>query len=228
MLTNTQPRFHLFKSTRPAPPPTQNPSLGAPQLSDSPLCGTDPFGPLLAKSAFCKSGITLLNYARALTNAPWDGEQYFTQEKMPSKTRKQHADVSAASLYEVIYWTTKIYKGAFEESPTPFSSKSNVAAVRKICTGLEDVSNDGTWTQYPGILLWVLLTATSAAIYLPQRNFLVMFLTRLGVSATWWGIEDADGSMRKFMLIKLRADKAPSSSGSSFGASSPSEFSFEG
>jgi hypothetical protein len=110
------------------------------------------------------------------------------------------------SLSKIIYHTSTIYASAFSTPPTPFKSVFNSHAVRSICQGLEDTSNDETWTRYPGILLWIALTANAAAADLPQKSFFAMFVFRVGTSAAWWGMEAGGEAVRRFAVVKRRAE----------------------
>ncbi len=121
----------------------------------------------------------------------------FSDEAIPSTT-----------LLKIIHTTGIIYASALTTPPTPFNAACNAAAVRTIAECLEDTTNDSVWTQYPGILLWIVLTAYTAADKLPERSFFATFLSRVGTSAVWWGTDAAGMAIRRFSVVKRVAEGA--------------------
>lgn len=110
------------------------------------------------------------------------------------------------TLTKIIYAASSIYRCAFNNPPTPLSSPTNIDALRTISTCLEDTRNDGTWTECPGILLWVTLTALSAAVNQPESSFIAMFVFRVGTSAAWWGPRQARAAIMTFLKVKKRSE----------------------
>lgn len=111
-----------------------------------------------------------------------------------------------SSLFCMIYYTATIYSGAFSDPRIPFHSPRNTAAVKIICAGLEDASNREVWSRYAAIYLWVALTANAAALKLPELAFITMLIVRCGTSAVFWGEDAANATIRKFILVKTRAE----------------------
>lgn len=89
--------------------------------------------------------------------------------------------------------------------PVPFRSAGNAADVNEIRDALEDTSNDETWTHYPGILFWILLTALAAAND-DRRCYIAMFMFRVGTTAVWWGTEEATAAVMTFLRVKMAAE----------------------
>jgi hypothetical protein len=117
-----------------------------------------------------------------------------------------HAEPPTLSLYRIIQTTASIYTRALSSPPTPFSSSVNKEAVEEICRAIESPANDSTWDEYPGVLVWVLLTGVAAARDLPGHSLLVSFLVRAGLGAGygWW--EELSEGIYAFMKVKRRAE----------------------
>lgn len=202
--TSSEPRLN-FRFPRPIPPPHQNPSIGSPQIPDSPLFGSKPLASVLIHSAFCEESIKVLQVMRDLTDIRQFGSHNSIQGC--SGTRQSAAvHHSSASLLRIVHLTSVIYNRALSEPPTVFSSPANYTAMKQICRELEDTANDETWIRYPGVLLWIILTAVSAATFRVERSFFIMFLLRVGTSAAWWGPEEARVSLLRFLWVKRHAE----------------------
>ncbi|KAL2072913.1 hypothetical protein VTL71DRAFT_10237 [Oculimacula yallundae] len=194
VMTSSQPRFRDQNPQRPAPALVINTSIGKLQIADSPLYGDVPFDQLLEGSSFCTASVKLLQEMRDLT------EGFRGVASVP-------ADISGhGGPFDIINAASNIYRRAFMTPPVPFHSVWNENDVKKICDALEDTSNDDTWTYYPGILLWVLLTALSAAKY-KRRSYIAFFVFRAGTTAIWWGMEEATTSVMTFLRVKLAAER---------------------
>jgi hypothetical protein len=171
-------------------------SINSFQIPDSPLWGSAHFQDILTTSPFDLPSRTILQQMRILTDGQAQQlERYSILEPAPF----------SSSLSKMVYLTSTIYASAFSNNPTPFDSVCNNAAVQELCSGLEDTTNDETWTRYPGILLWIVLTGLAAAANLPQRSYFAMFVFRVGTSAVWWGTEAANAAIRRFIGVKRRA-----------------------
>lgn len=200
-MTSSEPRLH-FQFPQPIPPPHQNPSIGTPQLPDSPLFGSTPLELVLANSAFCEESIKVLQAMRDLSEIRQFG--WHNSVQASSSTPQPHP--SSASLLRIVHLTATIYNRALSELPTTFTSPVNHQAMEQICRELEDEANDDTWIRYPGILLWIVLTAGAAAEFRSERAFFTMFLMRVGTSAVWWGPEEARLSLLRFLWVKRRSE----------------------
>lgn len=201
LLTNTEPRLSFQQQERVLLAPAINQSLGRIQMPDSPLFGTEPFACILAGSAFCNDAIILLQSMQDLTSGKWRGDSpptINTTEPIP-------ADPSN-SLSRMICAASSIYFRAFKDPPVAFASRSHSNALATIAACLEDTRNDATWTEYPGILLWVVLTALAAAVHHPQCSFFAMFVFRVGTSAAWWGPREARAAICTFLQVKKRSE----------------------
>jgi hypothetical protein len=204
IMTSTEPRIN-FQFHRPIPPPFENPSLGSPQIPDSPLYGSEPLSTVLANSNFCEKSIKILQDMRDLTDILQLGSHHSVMgldrphQALPSYPSSQ-------SLLRMVHLTSTIYNRALSQPPTMLSSPENHQAIEQICRDLEDTTNDDTWTRYPGILLWIILTAGSAAAFRAEYSFFIMFLMRVGTSAVWWGPKEARMSLLRFLWVKRRSE----------------------
>jgi hypothetical protein len=120
------------------------------------------------------------------------------------RSPQQHP--SSSSLLKIVYLTSTIYSQALSESPTMFSSLANHPAMEQIYGELADTANDDTWIRFPGVLLWIVLTAGAAAAFSSKQGFFIMFLFRVGTSAVWWGREEARLSLLTFLWAKRRSE----------------------
>jgi hypothetical protein len=201
IMTSSGPRLQ-FRSTHPTPPTYQNQSTGSPQIPDSPLFGSNPLALVLAHSVFCIETMKILQSMRDLTDIRQCGRH--NSSLFPSSTPQLHP--SSASLLRIVYLTATIYNRALSEPPTTFSSPLNHQAMEQICRELENKANDSTWIRFPGIFLWIVLTAGAAAAFRAECGFFTMFLMRVGTSAVWWGPEEARLSLLRFLWVKRRSE----------------------
>jgi len=112
------------------------------------------------------------------------------------------------SFEKIIHHTAFIYSRALSSPRIPFSSPLNQNSAKQIAHCLDDISNDAVWVQYPGILVWILLTAGAAAVHSPERSFFVVFLARVGTSAIanlWQGMSQ---TMMRFLALRKSEQKA--------------------
>lgn len=105
------------------------------------------------------------------------------------------------SLFRIVNAASNIYRRAFQG--IQFASVCNSVDVKEICDGLEDASNDETWTRYPGILLWIVLVGMVADY---QRSFFTMWVFRVGTTAVWWGMDDATTAVMTFLRVKRMSE----------------------
>jgi len=79
--------------------------------------------------------------------------------------------------------------------------------MEELCRNLESPANDEAWYQYPGIFLWVLLTAVAAARGIPEHSFLLSLLTKTGFGAGYGGWKEMCEGWTKFRWVKRRAEE---------------------
>lgn len=205
IMTSGEPRLNFPFHRRPTPPPFENPSLGLPQIPDSPLYGSVPLSVVLANSRFCDQSIKILQDMRDLTDILQFGSHHSSVGfDGPLQTLPTHP--SSPSLLRMVHLTSTIYSRALSNPPTMLSSPINHRAMEQICRDLEDCANDDNWVRYPGVLLWIILTTGAAATFRSERSFFLMFLMRVGTSAVWWGPEEARLSLLRFLWVKRRSE----------------------
>lgn len=215
MLSNNPPRFPILRSIHPILPPTDMLGTSMQRIYDSPLCSSGTLHHALAGSEFCEESIQTLQRMRNLTifitrglNINVDVMNYVPQspEHDGINARSLHAEPATPSLHRIIQTTASIYTQALSSPPIPFASSVNREAAEEICRAIESPANDATWDQYPGILIWVLLTGVAAARDLPGHSLLVSFLVRVGLGAGygWW--EELSEGMVTFMKVKRRTE----------------------
>ena len=200
-MTSDLPRFSPLRMPRPQSPPRARGLASAP-IPDSPLYGTKPLVEVLPGPPFWERTISILQNMRDLTNQQ-------SLEDIISPTREYswlRGTTQPSSVLTMIQYVSSIYQRALCHPPTSFSSPLNHSAVEQICRGLEITENDATWVQYPGILLWIALTAGAAAEYRPERSYFLTFLLRIGTSAAWWGSEEARAAVLRFLWMKRKAE----------------------
>jgi hypothetical protein len=170
-------------------------------LPDSPLYGAKPLTVLLGESQFSKEDIFLLQYTRDLTKGvrPEDSPKL---SPLPNSSRH----TSSSTISQMIYAASTIYSGVFRIPSIPFASPHNTKAVETMSRCLEDTRNDETWTEFPGILLWIILVGLAAAVHQPQCSFFAMFAFRIGTSAAWWGPREAREAIMTFLDIKRKSE----------------------
>ncbi|KUJ10555.1 uncharacterized protein LY89DRAFT_740264 [Mollisia scopiformis] len=201
VLTGNEPKLSFQTQEEVLGAPAINPSIGGLQVADSPLYGTEPLALVLEGSKFCKNAVLLLQHMQDLTKGSG------REEPSPLIPRNEaNSQASTGTLCKIVHATSSIYCRTFNNPPTPFSSPSNADALAIISTCLEDTTNDETWTRYPGILSWIVLTALAASIHQPQCSFFAMFVFRVGTSAAWWGPREARKSIMTFLDVKRRSD----------------------
>lgn len=201
MLTSSEPQLCFRYQEDILLPPAVNSSLGRLQIPDSPLYGNDSFDFILAGSEFCEDAVLLLQFTSDLTKGNW------REDSPPVKlVIEQDWSDPSKTLSKIIYAASSIYRQAFTDPPIPFTSPTNTDALATICSCLEDTRNDETWTEYPGILLWIVLTAMAAAVNQPQCSFFAMFVLRVGTSAAWWGPREARIAIMNFLRVKRRSE----------------------
>jgi hypothetical protein len=198
---DSQEKLPPFQPPRPHPPLVPNPSLSKFQIPDSPLLSRKSFKSILSGSPFCARGRKLLLEMRMLTDPTVYNEEVEGFGEWSSTLSPTYS-----SLSRTIYFTSDIYRRALGSPSIPFTSPLNETAIKEISLGLEDIGNDETWIRYPGILLWILLTASSATVARGPRGFFVMLLFRVGISAVWWGTEEAREALLRFADVKRRAN----------------------
>ena len=197
VVTGSLPRFAGFRPILPQEPPRN--LSGAAPIPDSPVYGQEPFQVVLSGSAFSDQCIQMLQDMRDLTDGQEVNQEEFRQRIHKMET---HPPSPPSSLICIIQQTSIIYQRAFLTPSIPFESPLNHHAVRSIAQCLENTSNDTTWVRFPGILLWIILNAASAALYLPERSFFVMWLIKVGTGAAWWGAEEAKEAVLRFVRVK--------------------------
>ncbi|KAG0649271.1 hypothetical protein D0Z07_4302 [Hyphodiscus hymeniophilus] len=201
VMTSSEPRLH-FQSRSPEPASPDDPSIGSQQVPDSPLWGTTPLSLVLANSPFCGECIKVLQVMRDLVTIRQSGRH--DSLPLPSFGLLRHS--SLPSLLKIILLTAIIFHRAFSEPPVSFAAPVNHDVIEQICRELEDEANDETWVRYPGILLWIVLTAGAAASFREERAFFTMFLMKVGTSAVWWGPDKARLALLRFLWIKRRSE----------------------
>ncbi|KAE9363405.1 hypothetical protein N431DRAFT_357302 [Stipitochalara longipes BDJ] len=194
--TNREPLFPPIQLPAPSTPPHLNESIGSFQIADSPLFGTSSFGDVLATSPFDSQSRQVLQQMRDLTD-----------RLAPCPNSVDESILFTTTVSKIIHNTAIIYSSAFSTPPLPFNSAYNATSVKTIAECLEDTTNDMIWTRYPGVLLWIVLTAYAAAETLPERSFFATFVFRVGTSAAWWGTEAAGLAIRKFIVVKRVAEE---------------------
>jgi len=182
-------------------PPLREPSQESIPKPDSPLYGTTSLDSLLAGSAFSNDAILLLQFMRDLT-------QSTGQENSPlvKAIKGKTSNLPSDPLCKIIHATSAIYCGAFTQPPIPFSSEVNSGPLAVISTCLEDPTNDDIWKEHPGIFLWIVLTAMSAAVNDLKCGFLSLWVLRIGTWAAWWGTREARAAMMTFLRVKRKSE----------------------
>ncbi len=177
---------------------------------ESPLFGVRPFRESLLSSQFSLQSQDLLQEMRDLTI--WALSSTFLhvspeQQRPASPTIEMFTlDGSSTSLSNIIYFTSNIFHRALLPHPIPLYSSVNYKAVEVISSCFENTSNDATWVQYPGILLWVSLTVTFAAQNTKIGSILMKELMAISAGAIWWGTEEAMEAIVRFGIVKRRSE----------------------
>lgn len=218
-ISNTMPRFPILRSPRPLLRPVNIPMRNTGRIYDSPLHSTGTLVDALDDSEFSGESIHTLQRLRNLTIFSSKGlnintgianftpslpdTRYLYKQRMIDDDDTYYP---APSLDRVIELTSSIYLGALSNPPIPFSSHRNWAAAKELCAAIESPVNDATWDEYPGILVWVLLTGAAAAKEFPEHSLLTSLLIRVGLGAGygWW--EELSEMMVTFMKMKRRAE----------------------
>jgi hypothetical protein len=178
-------------------------------LMDSPLYGDEKLSSVLMDSPFTISTILLLEGMQEITRAAENNKNNNGTHSQPldhvlhggSLVRLLSNRPDTPSLEKIIYHTAIIYSGALCSPRIPFSSLLNQNSVEHIAHCLEDTSNDAFWARYPGILVWILLTAVAAAVNSLERSFFVVFLARVGTSAIPNSWQEMSQAMVRFLAL---------------------------
>lgn len=217
-LSNTIPRFSILKSPRPLLRPLNMPGSNTPRIYDSPLYSSGTLIDALDDSDFSTESIQTLQRLRDLTIFASRGLNIHTgvadlTSMAPDDyyLTTQSSDggeivYTAPSLDRVVKLTASIYLGAISNPPIPFASHQNWAAAQELCAAIESPANDATWDQFPGVLVWVLLTVAAAGKGFSGHSLLMSLLIRVGLGSGygWW--EEFSEMMFTFMKIKRKAE----------------------
>lgn len=125
----------------------------------------------------------------------------------PRLLRAEIAESDPYSLLRIIRLAAKIYIGAFQTPPIPFSSTLNKTAVRQLTRALESEVNDATWDHFPGIFSWILLVAAAAfetdGSHFPFMQFLLM---GIGLGSGYGWFREFSLAIHTFRKVKNRAE----------------------
>jgi hypothetical protein len=148
------------------------------------------------------------------SNSPLSPESegnFLTHHQIMQQNHNLHINTNttyptAPSLHQIIQLTSTIYIAALSSPPTPFHAPSNRSTVLQLISAIESPAHDDVWDEFPGIFVWILLTAAAAAWDLQERAMAVSLLTRVGLGAGygWW--ESFSRGVRAFGEVKRRAE----------------------
>lgn len=213
-LGNSRPRFPPFFIPRPHVPLSAIEGLKTGPILDSPIYGTQRIDQVFGGSPFGALGIQLLQKMKDMTAElltdltptqsgmtrgieleSGEHPSVFTFEEYNENLLLPHLLLTplihAARIYfNVLSPVLTSPLASLQQTPyrNPFSSSQNQRSLECLVQSLQFPTHDATFTQYPGILIWILLVGAVAAEGRPERGFLVMFLSRTGVGSEygWW------------------------------------------
>ncbi|RFU25393.1 hypothetical protein B7463_g10945, partial [Scytalidium lignicola] len=202
-MLDTETRFPTPGLGRPLRPP---PRLhGLIQIPDSPLYGHQFLQDILLDSPFCAQSIVLLQQMQDLTRGfLLQGTPSHPIPLLPSEPTASLLQVcnvdQPPSLLNIITLTATLYTQFFSNTTLPVSISTLTTA---LTTCLESTVHDETWMQYPGILLWIVLTGCAATTgEKGERSFFLLWATRIGLSSVWGWWEEMRMSVEGFSRVR--------------------------
>jgi hypothetical protein len=177
------------------------------RVPESPLCSYGKLRDMLHNSEFCEESINILQCMQDLSNFGSIEEYSRTIDSAPRLLRAEIAESDPYSLLRIIRLTAKIYVGAFQTPPIPFSSPWNKIVVRQLSRALESEVNDATWDHFPGIFSWILLTAAAASEADGSRfPFMQFLLIGIGLGSGYGWFKEFSLAIHTFRRVKNRAE----------------------
>jgi hypothetical protein len=178
-------------------------------VAGSPLYCHGAIRNVLQDPAFCEESTAVLQHLQDLTILAVADAESLVMENAATKFLNELRTVQSdpPTLLRMIHLTGIIHSRALRKPLVPFSSDINQDIVTELCRTLESPIHDATFDQYPGILIWILLTTTAALdTSRKEHGFVVSLLTKVGLSAGygWW--EELQFAMRAFLKIKLKTE----------------------
>ncbi|KAL2075314.1 hypothetical protein VTL71DRAFT_257 [Oculimacula yallundae] len=198
-LSNTPPRFDPPNTLSPIPPNILGIRLN--RVSDSPLSKSRRIQTVLRGSPFCSRSIDILQRMQDLTTNP----ESRTCILPPLPLTPDDPN----SLVHTIYLAATMYISLIQppRSPAHTQTQTHCEALSK---SLSLPANDKTWSLYPGIYLWILLTASTASITPwpdtnPSHSYFVSLLMNVGLGAGYGWFEELREAMDVFAKMRNRA-----------------------
>jgi hypothetical protein len=210
-------RLHNHQRSRWNRPNVLGRSAGTDLVSQSPLLGVIRLTPLLDNSDFGPESVIILQRMQDLTTSKLQLE-IEPHSPRPRVGSPSHISALGRNILHTIQLAATIYTRALSNPPIAFSSTLNGDLASQLCHALEDATSDQTWDKYPGVHLWILLTAaaategTSPETCLVGHGMIISLIAKVSMGAGygWWN--DMYAATTNFGVIKkVMCDSSASS-----------------
>lgn len=209
IISMTPPRLAKLNNKDPPEPPRKILGLDVHCILDSPLYRHLPqhrLDNVTVGPPFDQTSIRLLQIMRTLSLQPSPMVKTALLSEAAAIYQAQEPSPHTTPLFKTILHTSLIYSRAFHIDPIPFSSPINSNSLAILVQELESEVNDETWLRYPGVFLWVILTATVAAEGRPERAFLTQLFYKIVPVAKWGWWTEIRASMLTFLDVRRMAE----------------------